>query len=119
MSSVNTINPAVDLTVRVFDEFYGFDLQVDANEYDTVNSYFSSIFTDPLAANSFTTTFFRISEKTGVPVLELLQQIAGQDQIALTATICYYLNGERSPATLLGINATVAPTVWAARNVLP
>jgi hypothetical protein len=119
MGSVNTINPAVDQTVRVFDDFYGFDLQVDANEYDAVNSYFSSVFGDRQAANSFTTTFFRISEKSGVPVLELLAQVADQDAIKLTATICYYLNGERSPSTLLGINATVTPTVWAARNVLP
>lgn len=119
MGSVNNINPAVDQTVRVFDEFYGFDLQVDANEYDAVNSYFSSIFTDRQAALSFTTTFFRISEKSGVPVLTLLEQVAGQDAVTLTATICYYLNGERSPSTLLGINATVTPTVWAARNVLP
>lgn len=119
MGSVNNINPAVDQTVRVFDTFYGFELQVDSNEYDAVKSYFSSIFSDARAANSFTTTFFRISEKSGVPVLELLQQVEGQDSIELTATICYYLNGERSPSTLLGVNVAVVPTVWAARNVLP
>jgi len=119
MGSVNNINPAVDQTVRVFDEFYGFSTQVPADEYDTVNSYLKSIFGDAQAANSFTTTLFRISEKTRVPVLELLTQVEGQDAIQLTATICYYLNGERSPSTLLGINATVTPTVWAARNVLP
>jgi hypothetical protein len=119
MGSVNAINPAVDQTVRVFDDFYGYSQQVDANEFDAVNSYFVSVFNDRQIARSFTTTFFRISEKTQVPVLELLQQVEGQDQVQLTSTICYYLNGERSPATLLGINATVTPTVWAARNVLP
>lgn len=119
MGSVNTVNPQVDQTVRVFDDFYGFSQQVDSNEYDAVNSYFAKVFGDRQIARSFTTTFFRISQKSGVPVLELLDQVAGQDQVELTATICYYLNGERSPSTLLGINATVTPTVWAARNVLP
>ena len=28
--SVNTLNPAVDLTVRVYDEFYEFAVDVDA-----------------------------------------------------------------------------------------
>lgn len=119
MGSVNNINPAVDQTVRVFDDFYGYSQEVSANEFDAVNSYFISVFGDRQIARSFTTTFFRISEKSGTPVLELLAQVAGQDQIELTATVCYYLNGERSPSTLLGINATVTPTPWAARNVLP
>jgi len=119
MGTVNAINPRVDQTVRVFDEFYGYSQEVDANEFDAVNSYFRQVFDDRPIAQNLTTTFFRISEKTGVPVLELLQQVAGQDQVQLTATICYYLNGERSASTLLGVNATVTPTVWAARNVLP
>ena len=44
MGSVNTINPAVDLTVRVYDDFYQFAVDVDANEYDVVNSFFESVF---------------------------------------------------------------------------
>jgi hypothetical protein len=41
------------------------------------------------------------------------------DKIQLTATLAYYLNGLRSPTTLLGINASVTPNFWTARNVLP
>ena len=55
MASVNTINPKIDLTVRVFDDFYGFALEVDANEYDAVNSYFESVFNDKQIAQNFTT----------------------------------------------------------------
>ena len=119
MASVNTINPKIDLTVRVFDDFYGFALEVDANEYDAVNSYFESVFNDKQIAQNFTTSLFRVAEQTGVPVLTILQQLEGQDQITLTNTLCYYLNGLRSPATLLGINSTVTPNYWTARNVLP
>lgn len=119
MASVNTINPKLDLTVRVFDDFYGFSIEVDANEYDAVNSYFESVFSDKQIAKNFTTTLFRVADATQVPVLTILQQLEGQDQITLTSTLCYYLNGLRSPSTLLGINSAVTPNYWTARNVLP
>lgn len=119
MGSVNTINPKVDLTVRVFDDFYKFEVQVDANTFDTVYSYFASIFTSKEVALNFTTTLFRIAEETSTPVQDLLAQIQGQDEITLTATMAYYLNGLRSPATLYGINSTVTPNYYTARNVLP
>ena len=118
MGTVNEVNPKLDLTVRVFDDFNGFAIEVDANEYDVVNSYFENVFENKQIARNFTTTMFRIANQTQVPVLTLLDQIAGQTQIEMTATLSYYLNGLRSPATLLGVNATVTPNFWAARNVI-
>lgn len=117
MPSVNETNYSIDQTVRVFDTFYAFDLQVPADEYDAVNSYFRSVFTDRIAANNFTTTIFRIARETNTPVLTVLQQLNNQDEIALTASLSYYLNGVRSPTTLLGINAAVTPNIFTARNV--
>jgi len=119
MASVNNVNPRVDQTVRVFDGFYEFEQQVNASDYDAVNSYFESVFRDRSAAQNFTTTLFRISAETATPVLTLLDQIRDQDTIQLTATMAYYLNGLRSPATLLGVNSTVTPNYYTARNVLP
>ena len=43
MTTVNTINPKIDLSVRVFDNFYNYSEAVPANEYDIVNSYFESV----------------------------------------------------------------------------
>lgn len=117
--SVNTLNPAVDLTVRVYDEFYEFAVDVDANEYDIVNSFFLSVFKTASAADSFTSVLFRISDETNVPVLTLVEQMADQNEIQVSNTLAYYLNGLRSPTTLLGVNNPVQPNVWAARNVLP
>ena len=119
MGSVNQPNPRIDQTVKVFDSFYDFSTEVDANTYDVVNSYFLSVFKDRDAADSFSVSLFRIADQTGVPVLTILAQIQDQDQIQLTATIAYYLNGLRSPSTLLGVNSAVVPNQWAARNVLP
>lgn len=118
-NSVNTLNPAVDLTVRVFDEFYQFAVDVDANEYDVVNSFFLEAFGSADSADSFTSVIFRISDETGIPVTTLVAEMADQNQIQITNTLAYYLHGLRSPTTLLGVNNPVQPNIWAARNVRP
>jgi hypothetical protein len=118
MSSVNAQNNRIDLTVRVFDSFNRFALEVPTDEYDVVNSFFQSIFGRGDAAAAFTSNLFQISQATSTPVLSLLDQIQGLDSMQLTATMAYYLNGVRSPATLLGVNTVVTPNVWAARNVI-
>jgi len=119
MTTVNAINPKLDITVRVFDDFYGETIEVPTNEYDAVNSFFNKIFTTGSSAANFTTQIFRISKISGVSALTILSQMQNQDKIQLTATISYLLNGIRSPSTLLGINAVSTPNAWAARNVKP
>jgi hypothetical protein len=119
MSTVNAINPRLDLSVRIFDDFDNVVLEVDTNEYDVVNSYFESVFTDKEDAANLTNTFFRISQETGVSVQILLNQVAGQNSIQITSTMAYYLNGLRSPSTLLGVSNPVTPNYYTARNVLP
>ena len=118
MGTVNAANPKLDQTVRVFDEFYAFEMFVPAMEYDIVNSYFKSVFKTAEAAQNFTTALFRVSDQNNIPVLTLLAEIQDQDQIQLTATLAYYLNGLRSPSTLLGVNSVLTPNYFTARNVL-
>lgn len=119
MGTVNDANPRVDLSVRVFDNFYQFDITVPANEYDAVNSFFRSVFSSREAADSFTIQVFRIAQETNTSVLKVLDAMKGRDEIRLTADLTYFLNGIRSPSTLLGINAVTTPNAWAARNVRP
>jgi len=118
LSTVNAANNRVDLTVRVFDDFYRFDIDVPTEEYDAVNSYFRSVFTSQQAADDFTVQIFRVAQQSRTPVLTLLDEMRGRDEIQLTGTIAYYLNGIRSPSTLLGINSVATPNSWAARNVI-
>lgn len=119
MASVNQPNPQVDQTVRIFDGFYEYETEVDANDYDVVNSYFQSVFGTAEAAANFSVALFRIADETNTPVLDFLASIQNQNKIELTATLCYYLNGLRSPTTLLGITGTSTPNFWTARNVMP
>ena len=119
MGSVNTINPKIDNSVRVFDTFNDFGIDVPVNEYDAVYSYLRSVFNDASAAQNFTTALFRVADQSSIPILTLLQQIKAPDSIRVSLNIAYYLNGLRSASTLLGVNTAVTPNVWAARNVLP
>ena len=118
MPTVNAPNTSIDLTVRVFDAFYQYDQAVPANEYDVVFSFFRSKFSTDDAARNFTTTLFRISYDNNLNVISLLDSMRDQDQLELTTTMAYYLNGTRSPSTLLGVNEVITPNFYAARNVV-
>jgi hypothetical protein len=118
MSTVNNPNYNIDLTVRVFDDFYGYEQFVDSNEWDVVLSYFKSIYTTDSAAANFATALFRVSNAQSIPVLTLLQQMqTATNSAELNLTLAYYLNDQRSNATLLGVSQPVQPNYYAARNV--
>lgn len=117
MSSVNAINPKTDLTVKIFDRFYRYEQDVNAVDYDVVLSYFKSVFGNPEAAANFAVTVFRIAFLSKTPVMTLLQQFQGQTAPQITVSLAYYLNGIRSPSTLLGINVPTQPNYYVARNI--
>jgi hypothetical protein len=118
MASINYENTNLDQTVRVFDAFYEYDVNVPAAEYDVVNSYFKSTMTTKLAADNFTVSLFKVSEDTGVPALTLLQAFEGVSGMNLNVTLAYYLNSIRNRATLLGVGVPVTANFYAARNVV-
>jgi hypothetical protein len=118
-SSINVTNNAVDMTVRVFDSFNPLSIDVPVAEWDVVLSFFNQVFGTGDAAKAFATNLFRVSYESNTPVLTLLDQMTQFDRIKVTQTLAYYLNGYRSLSTLLGINSSVVPSVWAARNILP
>lgn len=117
MASVNAFNAKTDLTVQIFDRFYGYEQIVPVDAYDAVLSYFKSVFASEEAAGNFTVSVFRISHQTGIPVMSLLQQFQGQSAPEINLTLAYYLNGIRSSSTLLGVNVPTQPNFYVARNV--
>lgn len=118
MSTVNYANPNTDLTVRVFDSFYDYDVNIPVNEYDIVHSYFLTQMTSTQAAGNFTVSLFRVAESTGIPALTLLQEMQGNNGVNINVNMAYYLNQIRSRATLLGVGAAVTPNFYQARNIL-
>ena len=118
MGTVNAANPNVDLTVRVYDEFYRYDVDVPAAEYDIVYSFFRSNTDSATTAGNMTVALFQVASITKIPVLTLLDSMQGQSGLDLTVSMAYYLNGIRSRATLLGVNAAATPNYYAARAVI-
>lgn len=117
MGSVNAVNNKTDLTVQIFDRFYGYQQHVPVDQYDAVLSYFKSVFGTAEAAGNFTVSVFRVSHQTDIPVMTLLQQFQGQSAPQVTLTLAYYLNGIRSSSTLLGVNVATQPNYYVARNI--
>ena len=118
MPTVNYANTNLDQTVRIFDNFYRYDVQVPAAEYDIVYSYFRANMKDARAAGNFTVSLFQVAQETKIPPLTLLQEFNGVTGVNLNASLAYYLNQIRSRATLLGVGVAVVPNTYAARNVL-
>lgn len=117
MASVNVVNSKTDLTVQIFDRFYGYEQHVPVDAYDAVLSYFRSVFSSAEAAGNFTVSLFRVSKQSGIPIMTLLQQFQGQSAPQITLTLAYYLNGIRSSSTLLGVNVPTQPNFYVARNI--
>ena len=112
----NTLNDTIsdDVSVQVTETTVG----PKGPEYDYVFSFFSKVMKDKSAALSFTHAMYEVAYATETPILELLEPLDGADEMTLSATLAYYLNTARSPATLLGVNVIVKPNYYAARNVL-
>lgn len=118
MSSINNTNYNLDQTVRVFDTFYDYDVNVPVNEYDVVYSYFKSQMTSDLAAGNFTVSLFRVSEETGIPALTLLDGFQGNNGVSIDINLAYYLNSIRNRATLLGVGVPLQSNFYAAKLVV-
>jgi len=108
----------LDKTVRIFDSFYSFNTVVNSDEYDIVHSYFVSVCDTKNIAANFTAVFFRVAQETGVPVLNLLDQIRGTKKIEMNQVLAYYLNSFKSKTSLYGIANIPRPNQPVARNIV-
>jgi len=108
----------MDQTVRIFDSFYSFNLVVPGNQYDIVHSYFTSVCATKTIANNFTAVMFRIAQDTGIPVLDLLDQIKGKTKMELNQVLAYYLNSFKSKTSLYGIAIIPKSNQPVARNIV-
>lgn len=109
---------SLDNTVKIFDSFYAFDLSVNADQYDIVNGYFTSICATKNIANNFTAVLFRIAQETGLNVLDLLDQIKGTKKMEMNQVMAYYLNSFKSKTSLYGIAVEPKSNQPVARNIV-
>ena len=108
----------LDQTVKIFDEFYGFNLVIAPDEYDVVHSYFVSVCDTQKIADNFTVYLFRIAQETQIPVLDLLEYIKGKNKMEVNTIIGYYLNSFKSKTSLYGVGQIPKPNQPVQRNVV-
>jgi hypothetical protein len=118
MPQILDTRTSLDQTVRIFDSFYAFDLQVNASDFDIVFGYFRTVCATQNIAANFTAVFFRIAQETGIPVLELLSAIQGTSKLQMNQVISYYLNSFKSKTSLYGVAVTPPPNQFVARNIV-
>jgi hypothetical protein len=118
MAQIIDSRSGTDQTVKIFDEFYAFNLIVNASEYDIVFSYFKSICDTTQIAGNFTVYLFRISQETQIPVLDLLSYIQGKTKLETNTVMAYYLNSFKSKTSLYGFGTVPQPNEAVARNIV-
>ena len=118
MAQIIDSRTQLDQTVRIFDEFYEFNLVVNGSEYDVVYSYFKGICDTTQIAGNFTVYLFRISQETQIPVLDLLGYIQGKNKLEVNSVIAYYLNSFKSKTSIYGFGSVPKPNESVARNIV-
>ncbi len=119
MARIIDTRSGLDQTVKIFDEFYSFNLVVNASEYDLVLSYFKGICDTTQIAGNFTVSLFRIAQETQIPVIQLLDYIKGKNKLEVNTVIAYYLNSFKSKSSLYGFGTIPQPNEFVARNIVP
>lgn len=118
MSKILDTRNGTDNTIQIFDSFYSFNMVVNGSEYDIVHGYFVSICETKQIANNFTAVLFRISNETGYPVLDLLDQIKGVKKMEMNQILAYYLNSFKSKTSLYGLSIVPQSNQPVARNIV-
>lgn len=108
----------LDKTVRVFDQFYNFDLVVNADEYEIIYSYFYDVTKSDNISKNFTTILFRIASVTGESSMKLLSYLTGSTRLEAENILIYFLNSLKSKTTLYGVSTEPIPNQPVQRNVV-
>ena len=117
MARIIDARASLDQTIRIFDEFYGFNLIIAPDEYDIVHSYFISTCGTKQIADNFTVYLFRIAQETKISVLDLLDYIQGKTKMEVN-TVIGYLNSFKSKTSMYGFGTVPQANQNVARNIV-
>ncbi len=108
----------LDRTVKLFDDFYQFNLDINPTEYDLVNAYFTEVCSTQTIADNFTVFLFRISQQSKTPVMDLLGYLQGKNKLEMNQIVAYYLNTFKSKTTMYGVSTVLQPSPIVSRNII-
>lgn len=118
MAIIDAPQTQLENSIRIFDNFYNFDLVVDANQYELVRSFFYKLTNSKTATDNFTLLIFRISSMSGENPLDLVDYLQDKSKLEVNSILAYYLNSIKSKTTLYGVNSTPNPNSNVQRNIV-
>jgi len=104
--------------ISVIQNYNSTKKEVNGEEWDYVLSFFKEAMLDDISAENFAHQIYQVSIQSETPVTEIINTMKGKNGLALSMDLAYYLNGNRSPSTLLGVHNIPKPNFYASRNVL-
>jgi hypothetical protein len=107
-----------DRTVKIYDGFYNFSVDINPGEYDVVYSYMRSVCQTDEIALQFTSMLFKIGQEIGVSPMDLLEGLQGKNGIEMNQVVAYYFNSFRSKTSLYGFSVKPTPNQSVARNIV-
>jgi hypothetical protein len=107
-----------DRTIKIYDGFYNFSVDISPGEYDVVYSYMRSVCQTNDIALQFTSMLFKIGQEIGVSPMDLLEGLQGKNGIEMNQVIAYYFNSFRSKTSLYGFSVKPTPNQSVARNIV-
>lgn len=107
-----------DKTIRIYDGFYSFQIDIPGDVYDVVLSYMNSVCDSPEIAKQFTAMLFKISQEIGQDPMAILEGLQGKNGIEMNQVIAYYFNSFKSRTSLYGFSVTPTPNQSVARNIV-
>jgi hypothetical protein len=114
-----------DRTVEIFDNFYNQQLNVPADQWDIVYSFFlgaqsKNTESAKRTAAQFATVLFRIAQESGTDIMVFLDYMKGigDNKLKLNAEMAFYLNLLRTKTALYGVANQPAPNQAVQRNVI-
>jgi len=120
MALIKTQNQSIDRTVKIFDNFYNFNLTIPVNQYEIVLSYFKGVCETETIAQNFTAFFFKVAQQSGIDAITLLDNIKGtaKNKLEVNQVLAYYLNSFKSKTSLYGVAVIPKPVQPVSRNVV-
>jgi hypothetical protein len=118
MASILQDTSTRDRTIRIYDGFYNFSLDINPGEYDVVLGYMKSVCQTTEIAKQFTAMLFKIAQEIGESPMALLEGLQGKNGVEMNQVIAYYFNSFKSKTSLYGYSVTPTPNQSVQRNIV-
>lgn len=121
--TVNTSLPPKDQkseqrVVEFFDNYFTKPIEVSANDYDAVISFFSKRDFDQTSAASVGQALLTQAKLDNVNVFELIDTLKGLTEVQLSKVVAQVLNFQRSKTSTIGFKITPTFEYGERRNVV-